>query len=85
MRGKPSGPAGRAPRDAGEWEAPETEEESVTENAQEAETELEPCGMMRNGLRENGGLGWGRLRRCRVVSVLGGAWTPEQGLAPPVS
>lgn len=30
MHGKLSGPAGRAPGAAGEWEAPETKEESVS-------------------------------------------------------
>lgn len=57
MHGKLSGPAGRAPGAAGEWEVPETEEESVTRRAEEAETELGPCEMMRNGFQEDGGPG----------------------------
>lgn len=57
MHGKLSGPAGRALGAASEWEVPETEEESVTRRAEEAETELGPCGMMRNGFQEDGGPG----------------------------
>lgn len=68
MHGKLSGPAGRAPGAAGKWEEPETEEESVTTNAEGAETELGPCGVMRNGFLEDGGPRKGGSRRCRAVS-----------------
>lgn len=42
MRSKPSGLAGRAPGAAGEWEAPETEEESVRASTKGGESELRP-------------------------------------------
>lgn len=65
MHGKLSGPAGRAPGAAGKWEEPETEEESVTTNAEGAETELGPCGVMRNGFLEDGGPGKGGIKKVQ--------------------
>lgn len=63
MRSKPSGLAGRAPGAADQWEAPETEEESVRASTEGGKPELGPCGMMRNGFGEDGGMG--RIRKMQ--------------------
>lgn len=90
MHSKPSGLAVCAPGAADEWEAPETEEESVRASTRGGESELGPCRIVRNGFQEDGGIGritkmQSRLRVGSGALGWAGPGQPSRGwhLPPP--